>query len=517
MRRPLRNPRSYYGWHTSSSLHRHSATTNRIEQEIAATRSYEDYQRELQELARRTSHDASAVDEALAVLDRLETAATPDTAIYNLVLEVHAFSRRQDAAEQAAALVARMEEQAASNTAAPPRPNSDTYATLMDAYMQQKSSSSMEKIEGLVERLRSGENNNNNIILVDTTILNKLIQAHGRRGDAEAALGILEDMLRHSNDSEYKHQRPNQKSWVHVLRAYAAKGNVTAVEELMERMMQQQPPDDDESTTTAAPSTAAYNALLQAHAKNGDTQAAERLLYRMLDDSSPDDETAAVPRPDHNSFYYVMQAYSRSRPKPGLVFKVERLLALQEVVQQQQQKDDNFTLAAQVQPNDNKTNDRILQAAVMAMARDTSDPLKALKAAQLVERIEDAPGRRRPYSCLLNACAYTLPNRVTDPHDKLAIWQIALDAFNHLVEEADSRVYGQLLRTAHHLLPPGRKRDAVAERVFQQCCEAGLVDAFVWTEYERVASDDLMLQQLGGFFEDGVKPPDEWSRNVEVV
>jgi len=26
-----------------------------------------------------------------------------------------------------------------------------------------------------------------------------------------------------------------------------------------------------------------------------------------------------------------------------------------------------------------------------------------------------------------------------------------------------------------------------------------------------------MLQQLGGFFEDGVKPPDEWSRNVEGV
>ena len=482
----------------------------------------------MQELARRTSHEASAVDEALAVLDRMHasTDAAPDTAIYNLVLEVHAFSRRNEAAEKAAALVARMEQEADTSTASSlPRPNSDTYATLMDAYMQQKSSSSMEKIEGLVERLRStGDGESNDNILVDTTILNKLIQAHGRQGDAEAALGILEDMLSHINDSDKMHQRPNQKSWVHVLRAYAAKGNVTAVEELMERMMQQQQPPDDESTTTAAPPTAAYNALLQAHAKNGDTHAAERLLYRMLDDSSSDsDDETAVPRPDHDSFYYVMQAYSRSRPKPGLVFKVERLLALQEAVQQQQQKDDTFTPAAEQvhppQPNNDKINDRILQAAVMAMARDTSDPLKAVKAARLVERIEDAPGRRRPYSCLLNACAYTLPHRVTEPHDKLAIWQIALDAFNHLLKDgaADSRVYGQLLRTAHHLLPPGRKRDAVAERVFQQCCLAGLVDSFVWTEYERVASDDLMLQQLGGFFEDGVEPPDEWSRNVEVV
>lgn len=59
-----------------------------------------------------------------------------------------------------------------------------------------------------------------------------------------------------------------------------------------------------------------------------------------------------------------------------------------------------------------------------------------------------------------------------------------------------------------------KKRDAVLESAFGQCCAAGYVNAYVLEQLERAASDELVLKLLGGFFEDGVEPPAEWSANV---
>ena len=450
--------------------------------------SYEDYRGELEELVRQTSHDVTCVDRAMEVFDRMfeayvateDEALLPDTAIYNLLLNVLAYSPLEGAADQAEAIVARMEEgeeEGPSAAATAARPDGETYATLLEARARRGDS---DGVEALASRLRGSGR-------ADTTVLNKLIQARGRRGDAAGARSVLEEMIA----SDKPDERPNQKTWVQVLRAYAARGDTKTVERLMGRMTHGFRNDGQDDW---APSTAAYNALIQAHARRGNAKEAELLLYRMI-------ESEDTP-PDQDSFYQVIHAHIR-KPRNGAVFKVEQLLSLQE--------------GRAKQDPALKPNERTLQTAVAAMSRDKSDPLKAVRAARLVERMEAEAISPQPsvYKSLLNACAHTSPR--ADPEDKLSAFQVALDAFNKLKSsDRDDRVYGQLLRTAGALLPAGSKRDAVVDDMFGRCCEAGKASDYVLNQFSSVASDKLVLRRMGGFFEDGVKPPDEWDRNVPV-
>jgi len=396
---------------------------------------------------------------------------------------------------------------------------------LLFAAMQQRA---YDRVAAIVERARTkllstptivDDDDDDTTVSISILLNNKLIQSHGRQGDCAAARQILDDMLRmaaeNNNSNNNGQPQPNHKTWVQVLRAYAAQGDAAAVQELIDTMLARK--DHDES---AAPSTAMWNALLQAHAVNGAASQAEQVLYQMLDDDS--DETYCSP--DAQSFYFLLQAYRRQSPRPGVAFKVEQCLSLFDAMAKKQQKNKN-SCSEQPQPAW-KLTARTLHTAVAAMARDTTDPLKAVKAARVLqERLGettmddgDAPATTAEtpshvYRSLLNACAYTTPK--ASPQDKLDTVQVAVDAFNKLTRhQRNARVYGQFLRTVGRLLPPGAKRDNLVSKIWDQCCAAGWVDDYVLEMFEKAASDQLLLTKLGGFLEDGVATPKEWGRMV---
>jgi tetratricopeptide (TPR) repeat protein len=474
--------------------------------------SFTQFRERLQELARMTSKDPTAVARATQVMDQMYQARAmtkdngalllPDTDIYNLLLEIHAYSANPEGANEAEAILRRMEDQQPGGNMA--QPDLETYGKVMEAWTQRKQP---EKAESIFQRLEQNEN-----LHVNTHIYNKLIKAYGLSGDAARAESILEQLLQDASDDnkdgdiDKTHIKPDQKTWVNVLRAYASpkyrKEGVEKIQSLLRRMARAYRNDGEEDWK---PRVEAYNALLKALShQRGSAKEAEQVLYGMVEQYQGGEVGL---RPNADSFVNVFNAY-RGDTDASVSFKVEKLLDLQEAMVQGLDDDVRPTV-------------RSYNSAMAAISR-TRDPKKSVRARRFMDRMKhrDDQGDERlgptlfTYKSLMNACAYT----DGEPQDKLVAFQIAVDTLNELREspllKPDASIFGLFLRACANLMPSSRKRDSVVENVFSKCCKDGCLSDYVLQEFEMAASDELQLRVIGGFLEDGVRPPADWSRNV---
>jgi hypothetical protein len=247
-----------------------------------------------------------------------------------------------------------------------------------------------------------------------------------------------------------------------------------------------------------------YNHLLQLLSKNGSIRDSEALLYHMIQEKRfINDE----------SFYHVYTSYSnheyqrrskkkRNNRKWGTAFKLEQLLALQDAMV-------GCTPTA-----------RTLQAVLRALAEDRTDVKVAVRARRIWDRLVTLSDEEAPVASaasLLQACAHVPSDAAAD--EKLEAFTIALEVFNGVTTELRSdqqpRIYIWFLRACRKLLASTaeRKRDAVVEAAFRRACMAGVVNTAVLKSLSEVASDACMLRLLGGFLEDGIETPLDWSRN----
>jgi len=464
--------------------------------------SYNDYLERLQQLARITSKDPTAVEQALQVFDDMyqayvmteDASLFPNTEIFNLILEVHAYSPSLDGAKEAERILERMEDPSDQDT---PSPNLQTYAKVIEAYGKRHQPDKAQKI---MNRLAT-----NSDLQPNTYIYNKLIRAYGMAGDAAKAESILKEMMEASEGDKESPLRPDQKTWVHVLRAYASRQHKDTSVEMVGDLMRRMEKGYRQGHEDWKPGVEAFNAQLKAlsHQKRS-AKEAENVLYGMIEHFKEGDEDM---RPNADSFANVINAY-RGETDKGVAFKVEKLIELQEAMVEGA--DDSL-----------KPNARTYNAAMAAMSR-ARDPRKAQRSKRFMDRMirryEEGDDSCAPsfftYKSLLNACAYTNGG----PEDKLVAFQIAVNALNELQQssslEPDHSFYGLFLRACGNLMPSNRKRDAVVESVFTRCCKDGLTSEYVLKVFEKAASAELQLKILGGFLEDGVQPPAEWSRNV---
>jgi pentatricopeptide repeat protein len=475
------------------------------EYDFESTRSFAEYQDDLQHLARTTSKDPTAAAKATKLFDHMfeayimteDAALWPNTTIYNLMLEVHAYSRDPDGATEADRILQRMEDP---ETASVARPNLETYAKVMEAWAKRRQPAQVEQV---LERMQTNSQSSDDDLQVDTVIYNRMIRAFGMAGDADRAASILDKMLESVDEDEASILKPDYKTFVYTARAFATpKYKDTGVEKIKSLMEKMTTGEEDWE-----PRTEMYNALLRALSyRKGGAREGEQVLYEMIEKSSQGQEEM---RPNAESFYNVIQAYRRVSDS-GVGVKVEKLMELQEALRGGAEDGDAL-----------KPEARTYNAAMAAMSR-ARDPKKAVRSKQLMDRMKEqyksgddsfAP-TLFSYQSLLNSCAFT----TGEPEDKLAAFQIAVDALKELREsdylEPDSSAYGLFLRACANLMPPSRKRDAVIENVFLKCCKDGFLSQNVLEEFENGASEELQLKVIGGFLEDGVQPPEEWSRNV---
>uniref|UniRef100_A0A7R9WT50 Pentacotripeptide-repeat region of PRORP domain-containing protein n=1 Tax=Craspedostauros australis TaxID=1486917 RepID=A0A7R9WT50_9STRA len=187
----------------------------------------------------------------------------------------------------------------------------------------------------------------------------------------------------------------------------------------------------------------------------------------------------------------------------GSAAKVETLFQIQEALYQQS----GFN-------KDLKPNLRLFNSIMSVFAR-SNDIKKSKRAKRILDKMQaadDVEPDTITYYLVLKACA----NTRGDAEESLEAFQIALDTLNDFRARfgTDSRCFSMFLRACGNLMPPSRKRDAVIQSIFQKCCDDGLVSEFVLREFGRSSSEELQLQVLGGFLEDGVRLPKGWTRNV---
>ena len=458
---------------------------------------------DLRRCAKTTSRDPTAVGRAQEIFDEMfETYVTTEEAsmwpavdVYNLLIETHAYARTEDGGEEAERLLARMEDEANDFVA---RPNLETYKTVMDAWAMRKSP---ERSQGVVDRLQHRyEETGDESIKPTVDIMNKLIKSYGMAGEPEQAESIFRDLLHADENDDDDEMRANYKSWIQIMKCYAS---FPEGEEKVLDLFQEMQKAERMGETEYRPRTEAYNAKMKALSHHaGGVEEVEAMLFEMITKFREGEEDY---RPNAESFRNVMTALRRLRAPNGA--KIEHLLQIQD------------GLYGTYGNNDLKLDGRQYHVAMSVIAR-SRDSKKAIRVRRIVDKLKDSTDddvqlSERAFFLLLSASAHTNGT----PEENFEAFQIAVDSLKDLREflghEPDSSCFGMFLRACANLMPESQKRDGVVRSVFKKCCSEGYVNAFVLMEFERASTEALELELLGGFLEDDVRIPDEWSRNVK--
>lgn len=175
-----------------------------------------------------------------------------------------------------------------------------------------------------------------------------------------------------------------------------------------------------------------------------------------------------------------------------------------------------------------KPNERVYTSFIRAMCK-AQVPEVASKALSLLERMEDLYHEGNigikpslyTYNSLLLACATAADQ--PDANDTKVALQIALSTFEILRNgskgvEPDHVSCGNMIRCAN-LVPSGGKREAWIASSFKFCCQIGLLNSFVLSDLERVASAETFESLVGAPPETSIAIDDlpaNWSRNAKT-
>lgn len=521
--------------------------------------SYDNYLARMQHFAQTTSTDPTAVPQAHALFDEMlqaylvtqDAGLWPNTDIYNLLMETHAYSSDPDGANKVDEILSRMEEDK-SVTNSTPQPNLESYAKLMEAWARRRE---IQKVEAVVgDRLTK---NNSDDLQPDTYIYNKLIRSYGMVGQADQARRVLDDILLHGylekNDDEESSSlllRPNAKTWTHVLRAYAAAAGNAQRKRARQRQQKQQVDEEDHYLETIQdlmrqmaqyarrndeedwkPGVDAYNALLQclsfytqsrqqqlrtssssssssSEVVVSASKEAESVLYGMIEQYRENGDESM--KPTDESFFHVMNAY-RGESNAGVAIKVEKLLELQRALASTSSSGSEAG-GGRLEPST-----RTCNAAIAAMSR-TRDPQKAVRAQRLVQRMQNNDGdndnssSNKQYACkpnlttyrnLLNTCAYSGAEANTSPEERLAAFQIAVETLNQIRQQYP---HDEVQQNRQKSQPQPQQLDSGIYSLFLRAC-ANLMpsnrkrDAVVESVFSKCCKDGLVNDAILRDFE----------------
>jgi Pentatricopeptide repeat domain len=467
------------------------------------TRTYDDFHDAFMKLQGSKKRRADVGDQAQAIFDEMfeayimsddDPSLWPNTTIYNILLDTHAWSPAEDGADKAQHILDRMEDLTVEMIA---RPDVVSYMHVMEAWANRNEP---EKSQSIMNRLLARyEVTANPDVRPDTKAYNKLIGAWMKSDaidNAEQAEMVLQDMIGQYEATGDNFVLPNQKSFVQVMRCYGKRQTKAGLDKVRELFATMNTLYRTSGSSEVQPDTQVYNELINAFAQNteieGAAQQAEAILYEMMEASNMGNDAL---QPNAATFRQIIYGY-KGVTDPGAAYKVEKLLEL--------------TRSVGVEVNAGLYN-----AAIQVISW-TREPEKAALCWKLVQRMktEGIEPTKTSFNNVLNACGHTF-----DPKDPKEIFRIAIEAFNELRDAQymgpDVTSYGHFLRCCSELLPQNAKRDSVVKSIFLKCCNDGQVGRFVLAQLMEAGSEELVEELLGGRPEDGIKIPRKWSQNVK--
>jgi hypothetical protein len=460
--------------------------------EVGEERTYRDFYNQFRKLAADKKRRTTVGDEADGLFDEMfeayvnseDPALWPNTTIYNMVLDIHAWSPVKDGADKAEHILDRMEDLTVETIA---RPNGATYRHVMEAWANRNSPlKAKEVLERMKERYGLTANPE---LQPDTVAYNKLLAAWLKSDCAEQAEAVLQDMMQQAEQGNVS-VLPNTKSFIQVMRCYANQQTSKSLDKVKQVFQDLQKLHRLTAKSQLQPDVYVYNELINAIAQNRDItenrgQQAEAILYEMMEAANMGNDAL---EPNAATFRHVIFAY-RGNNEPGVAYKMEQLLQL----------------------SGDMANLPLYNAAIQVISF-TREPEKAALTWKLVQQMckKGLEPTMQTYNHVLNACGHSY-----DAKDPKEVFKLAVEAFNSVRDNADLTSYGHFLSACSKLLPENKKRDAVVKGIFLKCCKDGQVGRYVLAELMKAASDKLVAELLGGLPEDGVKIPRKWSRNVK--
>lgn len=466
------------------------------------TRTYEDFYEAFMKLQGAKKRRPDIGDQAQEVFDDMYEAYVmsddpslwPNTTIYNILLDTHAWSPAEDGGDKAQHILDRMEDMTVETIA---RPDVVSYMHVMEAWANRNAP---EKAKSIMERLlKRFELTANLDVRPDTKAYNKLIGAWMKSNavdNAEQAESVLKGMIDQYEANGNLLVLPNQKSFVQVMRCYGKRQTLEGLEKVRELLDSMKRLYRLTGSKEIQPDTHVYNELIDAIAQNKDiegaAQQAESVLYEMMEATNMGIDAL---QPNAATFRHIIYGY-KGVTDPGAAYKVMKLLELTQ----------NVGVGV---------NAGLYNAAIQVIAW-TREPEKAVLCWKLLNRMktEGIEPTKTSYNNVLSACGHTF-----EPRDPKEIFRIAIEAFNELRDAQymgpDVTSYGHFLRCCSELLPENAKRDLVVKNVFLKCCNDGQVGRFVLAQLIEAASEEMAEELLGAKPGDGIKIPRKWSQNIK--
>ncbi len=289
------------------------------------------------------SGELDAADQAMALLQRMEelhrssttssNTIRPDVRSYTKV--INAISRsfsREDAGEWAEGMLDKMESLYKSGENDSVKPNTFTYTAVIEAYANSGAPNAAQKAEEICNRMVQKYQEGDPNVTPSARSFNAVIHAYAKsrdEGAAEQAELVFDRMMELYEESGLEEIKPNAVNFNSLIGAWAKCGKIESArraEEILERMEALYKAGDE----SMKPTTVSFNTAIDAYAKSGEEGAAERaarLLEHMqeLHDSGFDVDA----KPNVRSFNSVINAWAKSRHEDAAL-KAEELLDLME-------------------------------------------------------------------------------------------------------------------------------------------------------------------------------------------
>ena len=395
------------------------------------------------------------------------------------------------------------------------QPNVIAYSSIIDCWSKSGSRDAADHAKRLLERMKDTNVEPN--VYTYTSAVTAFARSNTREGALEAS-NVLEGMKSHYNQTGDENVKPSVITYFAVIDAWArsdAKNAGSRCEELLNEMEVLYRSGD----YNMKPDVRVYARVIAAHTRlteKGSDHKANALVKRMERFGLTGDEKFALSKPNVVCYNTLIGSFARK----GDPIQAFRVLNKMDQYNSKINEDKDKIIADQHSFN----------SIIYALSRSNLKE-KAKKAFKILERLENSlidgdwrygEASTKSYNLVIATCSHSFK---ASEKERAQALLIAINVYGRLRSsvkvEADRYTYISLLKTIGKLLSTtSLKRKKLVETVFKDCCNEGLVDDSILSNFLIAAPKDLTHALLGEELLKCPKAgnlPKEWTHRVSKI
>ncbi|EJK52709.1 hypothetical protein THAOC_27989 [Thalassiosira oceanica] len=422
------------------------------------------------------------VSEAKEIVSKMQENDLVNTVSFNTLLSI--LAKSNEAPSVSETYLDHMIETYSSTQNKMIQPDTTSFNALIEAYVNEckrnrKAAADMaEQAEAVIGRMeqmyKSGENDNVRPDVVSfTSVINAYATASSRRKKcASQALETLDKMQRICDDGD-RRVKPNKRTYTAVINALSRAGKPERADEILRKMLQS-------NNNKLQPDTMCYTSVIDGYARKGGEESAFRAeeLLREMEDTYNSQGGSYLTKPNFRTYRAVITALGKST-QPRSAEKCEQILNEMESYASHGMKD--------LAPNT-----IVYNAVIDAYARSQTES-KAYRAELLLEKMLDSGNPMiNPDTVTFNSVIKASALSSSEDADvRKEAYLIGLNAFKNVHSYDGCRptsvTYVHFLRLLQNLVQDASSRDIMTEKVMGLCRSSGLVNEAVESQLKKTS------------------------------